>query len=456
LHLDVGLERLHIDMHDLRRRALESNKTVSRKARSKQVSAAGSKLNSASNSRHASRTASRQGSDEEDDVLSDGTSWSTNSLDDLGSPEDYAGPADVLAGELETRMEQIIDRKRSSVQGREESLRAYIHILTMRFSENEITPKLGDLIPAILKSIKAESSEKETVYALKALATTMITVPSEVTYEASVSVVKRAIADSESVATKIAAVHTLAILAFYGDISTDETLDTMDFLLEISESDGHSVNAGDNGEVVTAALEEWAFLATQMDDLETATEPAMEAFVEQLESSDAHVQIAAGENIALLYEKSFTELEDDEDAPEVEESDLEDHPAASRMIKRYAVYRREDQLRHTLQSLASVSNRRVNKKDRKSLHTNFADILNTVENPTRGPRYQNAVDQYTGKHYGSRMTVRIHRTGEMRIDRWWKLHRLKALRRVLQGGFLTHYEKNEVVFESLPVMISKK
>jgi hypothetical protein len=66
-------------MHDLRRQALESGKTVSRKARSRVVSAASSKpnsrLNSPAQSRANSRNASRQGSDDED-YLSDGTQWS--------------------------------------------------------------------------------------------------------------------------------------------------------------------------------------------------------------------------------------------------------------------------------------------------------------------------------------------------------------------------------------------
>lgn len=62
-------------MRDLRRRALESNKTVSRKAQSKQVSTSTSKVNSAQNSRPVSGAVSRQGSDDEEDALSDGTSW---------------------------------------------------------------------------------------------------------------------------------------------------------------------------------------------------------------------------------------------------------------------------------------------------------------------------------------------------------------------------------------------
>ncbi|KAK5149279.1 hypothetical protein LTR16_012713, partial [Cryomyces antarcticus] len=63
--------------------------------------------------------------------------------------------------------------------------------------------------------------------------------------------------------------------------------------------------------------------------MEDSTEPAMDAFVEQLESSDPSVQIAAGENIALLYEKSHTELEDDEDAPPNDSDSDSDASSAS-------------------------------------------------------------------------------------------------------------------------------
>jgi hypothetical protein len=126
----------------------------------------------------------------------------------------------------------------------------------------------------------------------------------------------------------------------------------------------------------------------------------------------------------------------------------------SSFVKRYEVYRQKNQLKHTLSQLAKESSKYIAKKDRKTLHTNFADILNTVEHPSRGPKYQKAIDQETGRRYGSRMTVRIHKTGSMKIDKWWKLHRLQAMRRILGGGFVVHYEHNEVVFDSLPIMIS--
>lgn len=66
-------------MRDLRRRALESNKTVSRKAQSRGVSTPNSRTPSAQSSRQSSRNVSRHPSDDEDDEDDDtrsvGTAW---------------------------------------------------------------------------------------------------------------------------------------------------------------------------------------------------------------------------------------------------------------------------------------------------------------------------------------------------------------------------------------------
>lgn len=350
-------------------------------------------------------------------------------------------------------MEEIIDRKRSSVQGREASLAEYVHILMSHYAFEEISPKTAELFPAFLKSVKTESSDKETSLALRAIALTIITIPSETAYDAIFQALKHAYTDSESHGVKAVAIHALSTAAIYGGASDTEIEEIMDDFLAIVESDGDSVGAADSAEVVAAACEAWGFLATSIDDVEDRTEVAMDAFVEQLESSDTSVQVAAGENIALLYEKSYTAREA-EDGPASDEEDEEGYAIDSSQVKRYEVYRQKTQLEHTLNQLATESSRAIAKKDRKTLHTNFADILNTVEHPTRGPRYQKAIDQETGRRYGSRMTVRIHKTGTMKIDKWWKLHRLQALRRVLGGGFVVHYENNEVVFDSLPIMIS--
>ena len=57
-------------MHDLRRQALESGKTVSKKAKSRS-----SRTSSAANSRTTSQAGSRHGSDDEEGDLSDSTNW---------------------------------------------------------------------------------------------------------------------------------------------------------------------------------------------------------------------------------------------------------------------------------------------------------------------------------------------------------------------------------------------
>jgi hypothetical protein len=84
----------------------------------------------------------------------------------LDVPEDAS---ESWKQELADRMEEIIDRKRSSVQGRETTLAQYVHILMSHYALEEIQHKSSELFSAFLKSIKAENTEKETCLALRGL-----------------------------------------------------------------------------------------------------------------------------------------------------------------------------------------------------------------------------------------------------------------------------------------------
>jgi hypothetical protein len=66
-------------------------------------------------------------------------------------------------------MEQICNTKRSSTEGRTESLTAYAHILMARYANDEIESHMGDLLPSIIKSIRQETTEREAVAALKGM-----------------------------------------------------------------------------------------------------------------------------------------------------------------------------------------------------------------------------------------------------------------------------------------------
>jgi hypothetical protein len=403
-------------------------------------------------------------------------SWlfhSINSIDSLPNADDEE--QDTLAWQttLGERIEEIIDRKRSSIQGREESLSSLVRILTQHYASKEVHTRVTDLLQAFGKSIKAESSEKETILALKAVALIIITQPEDNYYELLSPALKRTVTDSESLPTKAAAIHCLGECTFFGGAGDDEIMEVMTFLLEIVSSDGSSVDAQDDSGTVTAALEEWGFLATEIDDLSAESEDMIETLMEQLDSSDSSVQIAAGENIALLYEKSYGEKSetdsDEEDEPSFSDDEEDDSGfiisddsderelPGRKLTKKYNAYHNTPLLLTKLSSLATLSTHKISKKSKKNLHSSFTSILTSVENPRLGPRYQKALDQDTGRQLGSRMTVRIHKSGEMKVDTWWKWMRLGALRRVLQGGFVNHYfEGNRAVLESLPIMLIQK
>lgn len=308
-----------------------------------------------------------------------------------------------------------------------------------------------------MKSIRTDSSNRETTLALRAIELLAITSSDDKIYENTEPLLTRTIRDSTSNAVKAAALHCLGAVTLFGGAGEDGILDQMTFLLDVVASDGQSIEAPDDPTSVTAALHVWGFLATEIDDFEGESEEAVQILMDQLDSSDSGVQIAAGENIALLYEKSFTPQEDDDEEESEEEDDDEqayEPTLGPKLVKRYNAYHNTPELERQLQSLASIHTKRISKRDKKSLHSNFASILTTVENPRRGPRYNTAIDQDTNRHYGNTLTVKIGRHGIMSIDRWWKWARLTGLRRILQGGFAEHYyQGNRSVLDSLPVMM---
>lgn len=438
-------------MPDLRRQIFESGKTVSRKAASREAS----RSNSRTGSKQSSRAASRAASDDEDSgFLSDDTAMSIGSLDEENPEQDNVD----WPQELSDRIQEILDRKRSSVQGREEAYAAFCRLTKYHYAEEEMRASVADLLSAFVRSVRSESSARETTLALRAIELLVITSSDDKIYENAEPILTRIIRDSTSNAIKAAAIQCLGTCTIFGGAGEDGILEQMTFLLDIVASDGQSIEAADDPTSVTAALQVWGFLVTEVDDFEGESEEAVQIFMDQLDSGDSGVQIAAGENIAILYEKSYTPQEDDESGSEESEEEGDEHanePASGpKLVKRYNAYHNTPELERSLQNLATIHNKRISKRDKKSLHSNFASILTTVENPRRGPRYNMAIDQDTNRHYGSTLTVKIGRHGIMSIDRWWKWVRLSSLRRILQGGFAEHYfQGNRSVLDNLPVMM---
>lgn len=383
------------------------------------------------------------------------TRCSINSIDELLNTDDInEEPTEVIREKLLDCINELLERKRSSTKSREDCLASYAHILRTHLLADQLRGRNDDVISAITKSIKTESSELETILALKALEMTIITFEDEDVYDNVAPLLRRAISDSQSLQIKKAAIYCLGNCAFFAGAGQEEIAEQMSFLLEIVSSDGAFIDAHDNPDAVTAATQVYALLATAVDDMENDSEEAVEAFADQLESTDPEVQVAAGEAIALLYEKSYTSADadssSDEDIDADDDDDTDDVGAGSdsdpskRPNRRYTPFHNTNQLIATLSSLSSLSTKKIDKKTKRHIHQTFTSVLATVRDPRLGIYYNNA----------SRMTVRVHNNAQMKIDRWWKLMRLNALRRLLGAGFVAHYyEGNKQVLSVLPVLM---
>lgn len=367
---------------------------------------------------------------------------------------------DSWTTELSNVIANIVDRKRSSHQGREQTYAAYSRLSKFHPMQDELYGHVGELVGAFCKSIKSEASVRETSFALRALELLSVNAYDNTIFESVENLLSRTIRDSTSNVVKSSAIHCLGACTLFGGAGEDGILDQMNFFLDIVASDGQSIDATDDPSSVTAALEEWGHLATYITDLSGESEEAVQIFADQLDSSDAGVQIAAGENIALLYEKSYSPhsyYNDDESDDDDNDGDKDDDEelllsySGPKLVKRYDAYHDTRQVTPKLKDLSTVHSKRISKRDKKSLHANFASILTTVEDPRRGPMYSTSIDEDTGRHQGSKVSFKVGRDGAMQVDRWWKWIRFNSFRRMLQGGFSAQYSYgNRAMVENLP------
>jgi hypothetical protein len=68
------------------------------------------------------------------ETLTETDLYSVNSIDDMLSADTPEDSTEAWKQDLGDRIEEIIDRKRSSVQGRETTLAQYVHILMSHYA----------------------------------------------------------------------------------------------------------------------------------------------------------------------------------------------------------------------------------------------------------------------------------------------------------------------------------
>ncbi|XXH04263.1 hypothetical protein Hte_010677 [Hypoxylon texense] len=424
-------------MTDLRKKIFENGKTVSRKARSRQQSAQGSPASS----RGGSRATSRHASDEdESDYENESLGSSIVNSDD----SDDAGPTPPSEA-LHGHIVDLLDEKRDNGRDRENKLTAYTELIRHHFSADEVDGQISELLPMLLKSIRGRKTAQGALWALRALSITILTTGSDQIHDRVYPSLKTLCQDTEydddNETIKVACIRAMAVSTMCGGGSAASAEEFLDFLLDIIESDGHVIDAGDNGPVVCAALDAWGFVASDMEDLEEESTRALEAFTEQLDSTDVDVQIAAGADIALLLEAA-REHEEETDEP---------------WNMRYD----QDKLLQRLTALTKESSKSISKKNRRQLHSSFNSVVTSLEHG-KGPGYSTArrfaSNPHTGgnrtdfkddsQEYGYRQKFRVQNIS-ITIDSWSLSSRISMLKAILGNGLASHYLFNPVVRDLL-------
>jgi hypothetical protein len=386
-----------------------------------------------------SRNHSRVNSDNED--LSDDITTISNLS--LGSNESPDKPNTSLS-EL---IRGIEERKLTSVQGREKVLAGYTHLLRHHYSGGEVARSFDSIWAGLLKSIKGGDSGKEQAEALTALTMTIMTVPPASGFDDLADTLKKALKDGESDQIKVRAMQALVVAAIFGGGDAPDWEKLSLFLLGIVETDGQSVGAADSGPVVVAALESWAFVVSSLAQIVDQSQQALEAFIEQLDSSDPEVQAAAGTNIAFLYEMARTYDDEDDDSDEAEGNDKQ----------QYNLRCNFPQLIAQMTSIARQTSKSISKKNKRNLRQRFRSIVTSLESG-KGPGYsQDARPEINPNTGGNRVEHTaddgsLDYKGTWRIDdivfvidSWSTQVRLEFMRDLLGGGFSEQYKHNRHV-----------
>lgn len=420
-------------MLDLRKHiAHTGGKTISRKARSsyasKNQTPATSPGNSRAGSRPSSRPVSRYASDNEGASDSDPDSTETGSAISASESDEESWRHRLLSS-----LEGIsVNRKRGSLSDRVDQLEAFLHVIRHHYTRADLDGVIGQVVPALLRSIKSAGNTEEQLCALRALGTTILTCSPHTIDAPLCATLKVVCEEAENEAVKAEALRALAIAGLYAhddDTSADEILE---FLISIVQSDGKAVEAEDSGVVVSVAMNVWAFVAAHHTDLSEHANDAMEAFVEQLDSIDAHVQTGAASNIAFLFEAS---REHEEETGETLRLGYDPKDLSRRLVQ------------------LSRGSQSVSRKNRRHLRTNLSSVVTALD-LGKGPRYSTAqVDtrkfapgEIMPSELGYRERIRVGNKSVL-VDSWSLMARLVVVKKILGGGFPVHFIENPTIID---------
>jgi hypothetical protein len=433
------------------RARLEAQSLTSSPARTPLASKNASRNPSAGASKANSKAGSDMGSVvDENETL--GVGRTHPDMDSLFDQLQELGIADVEQG-LDDLVEKMQDRDffKGPATERAKSLNVFANSLAQLCATPAVQGFEG-VVPVVVRCLKEGSDSASCVPACRVLAL-LVLIDGHMAEDQLgeiVGAVKAAVMDNSNVAGQAAAITALGHIIFFGSTISAEVLDTMNFLMEIVQTDGDSVDSKDSVPVVDAAMQTWAFLSTMVKPEHFVFGEAISNFRDQLESSSMDIILTAAQAIALLYERQWTLKMPEEDVENgtvdhsssssegESQSDGEEEEAAKPLYRRSAwkrVYHYSAPyhvaLRTQLTDILSSRQvrRNVPKKDLPAVKMILRDVIYSLGRPYRGPRYQRAWRKMSDEHVGHRLSIE-----DLKIDRWWKFWRLGEIRKLLRAG----------------------
>ena len=319
---------------------------------------------------------------------------------------------------LET-VDALGERKGSSTSGREELLKSFVRVASLKVITEDMLAGRGEELIAILgRMIKSGRSEKEVTLSARAISLLAASTPEAGSLSTSIlPLLQQIISNGGHNSSTPTLIHALASIALFSPtLSSEDIVPLLDFLIEIVESNGHSIGEGEDDDILTAAIEAYGVLLSTLEDYYVTIHKSIPILIEALSSTSLSVRLAAGETIALSYELGPT-------SSDSEDESLDTPPP----------YDDINRLTSILSSLSTASSKKLSKTTRREQHSLFRDILRTVSTHQPLPTQK----------------LRFAKREELRLDSWEKLLRLKHLRQIFTHGLHVHLTGNVNVREVL-------
>jgi hypothetical protein len=320
-------------------------------------------------------------------------------------------------------VEELQDRKNNQTDTRELLLRHYVKTLRNQYDHDfdSLDGQAEDLIGAFLRSANRGTTSSERSLSLQAFSLTAsiadVTKPDSARH-----LLKQILNDDDDEECQVQALYALCQTIVYYGASKDEVYDFLDYLVEIMQSNGDSVNALDKDEFMVAVFKCWAFAATRVDIWQHA-DYAMDALVDKLDSNDVETQTTASECIAFIFEAS--RLHEDEEG---EPFQLPYDP---------------QRISSKITAMTKISVRSRSRADRRDLRESLRSVSTSLERGV-GPFYSTATNLETGKELGYRLKLRrrdaIGTQYQAFIDTWNYFHRASFLREIFKSGLERHLQ----------------